>query len=117
MPLSYDAGFKLLPLSQGIACSLRCDRRQGPQVWRALHRLRLPPPDLDFIYTSLCNKLVVGKRLHSIFAHVPSTCSLCGAVEDMYHRLKACYWLTIPVWVLDCAFPEVLNGSQSPLCL
>ena len=89
-PHDMEGGLQLSPLSQGVACSLRADRRQDPATRRAFHRMRLPPQDLDFIHTALWKKLVVGVRLHSIFPSVPPTCSICGAREDVYHRVKAC---------------------------
>ena len=85
-----EGGLSLSALSQGVACSLRADRRQDPATWRAFHRLRLPPQDLDFIHTALWKKLAVGVRLHSIFPSIPPTRSVCGAWEDVYHRVKAC---------------------------
>ena len=69
-------------------------------MWRAFHRLHLPPKGLDFIFTCLWKKLPVGKRLQAIFPTVPSTCPLDGAVEDMYH---------VPF------FPQFQARSQLPL--
>ena len=105
--LGFDGGIKLSPTSQSVASALRKDTCQDASTWWAFHRLRLPPQDSDFIYTALWKKLSVGKCLHAAFLRIPSMCPLCGACEDMYHRLKACLWLIVPLRVLDCSFPVV----------
>ena len=96
-----------LPLC--VASAVRWDRRQASEVWRAFQRLHLPPQDLDFIYTGLWKKLPVGKRLHALFPWVHPTCPFEGAQEDVYHRLKACSWMTVPVCTLQCTFPAVFS--------
>ena len=110
-PHDMEGGLRLSPLSQGVACSLRTDRRQDLAMWRAFHCLRLPPQDLDFIHTALWKKLAVGVRLRSIFPSIPPTCSVRGAREDVYHRVKACSWLVIPVRVPVCTFAVVHSAS------
>ena len=80
-------------------------------LWRAFHRLRLPLQDLDFICTGLWKKLPVGKHLRAFFPWVPPACPFEGAQEDVYHRLKACSWLTIPVRILQCTFPAVRSAT------
>ena len=67
----------------------------------------LPPPllapkDLDFIFTCLRKKLAVGKRSHVVFPAIPATCAPDGALKNMYHRTKACTWLTVPLRILQC---------------
>ena len=37
----------------------------------------------------------MGKWFHADLHTIPSACPLCAAVEDMYHRLKACTGLTL----------------------
>ena len=95
---------------------MHTDHRQDPATWRAFHRLRLPPGDLEFLFIALWKKVAVGKRLHSIFPHIPDTCPFCGSVEDMHHRTKACAWLVTPVRVLNNTFPAVqLATGRAPI--
>ena len=69
------------------------------------------PQELDYIHTGLWKKLPVGQRLHVFFPWVPPTCPFEGSQEDMYHRLKACSWLTVPVRILQCTFGLVFSAS------
>ena len=71
----------------------------------------LPPCDLEFIYTALWKKVAVAKRVHHIFSPMPDTCPVCGAVEDMYHRTKACAWLKVLARVLDNTLPAVCGET------
>ena len=119
--LCFEQGFKFSPVSQSVAAFVCTDRwLQEACVLRAFHRLHLPPKDLDFIFTCLWKKLRVGKRLHAIFPIVPSTCPVNGAAEDVYHRTKACTWLTVPLRILQCTFAEVTSSAgrapMSGLC-
>ena len=65
---------------------------------------------LIFIHIALWKKLVVGERLHSIFPNIPPSRSVCGAREDVYHRIEVCPWLVVPVRVLDCTFLAVQSA-------
>ena len=56
-------------------------------------------------------KTAVGKRLHSIFPNIPDKCPICSAVEDVYHRTKACPWLMLPVRVLYNTFLAVHSAT------
>ena len=100
--LELANGLHFTPITHVVACALRVDRRQETAVWRAFHRLCLPPQDLDFIHTGLWKKLPVGQRLHAFFPWVPPTCPFEGAQEDVYHSLKAYSWLTVPVPLVPC---------------
>ena len=116
-PLCLEGGLKLSPSSYGLASALRQDRHKDAAVWRAYHCLKLPPGDLEFIFTSLWKKLAVGERLHQIFPRIPDTCPLCGAVEGMYHGTKACAWLMTLVRVLTRAVQSTTGTApNSRLC-
>ena len=69
------------------------------------------PQDLDFIHTGLWKKLPVGQCLHAFFPWVPPTCPFEGSQEDVYHKLNACSWLTVPVRILQCTFSPVFSAS------
>ena len=116
-----NPGLYFTSVTQSVASVLRTDRRQDSAVWRAFRRLRLPPQALDFIYRGLWKKLPVGKCLHAFFPWFPPTCPFEGAQEDVYQRLKACSWLTIPVRVLQCTFLAVRSVTGrapiSRLCI
>ena len=109
--LDLADGIHFSPITQSIACVVHKDRRKDSMFWRASQRLHLPPQDLDFIFTGLWKKLPIGKRLHAFFPWVPPTCRFEGAQEDVYHRLKVCLWLTIPVRILQCTFLAVFSQS------
>ena len=58
--LELANGLHFTPITHVVASTLRVDCRQETAVWRAFHRLCLPPQDLDFIHTGLWKKLPVG---------------------------------------------------------
>ena len=62
--------------SQGVACSLRADRCQVSATWRAFHRLRLPPQDLDLSIWRFGKIWLLGLGFIPFFL---ATCSVCGA--------------------------------------
>ena len=109
--LELANGIHFTPITHTVASALRVDRRQETAVWRAFHRLCLPPQDLDFIHTGLWKKLPVGQRLHTFSPWVPPTYPVEGAQEDVYHRLKAHSWVTVPVRILQCTFGPVFSAS------
>ena len=52
-----------------------------------------------------------GGEATTIFPSIPNTCPLCGTVEDVYHRTKACPWLALLVCVLNSTFRAVQSAK------
>ena len=115
-PLPMDQELQFTPISAALATQRRADGRQPKEVWQAFRRLALPLQDLDFIHTCLWKKLSVGARLRAIWPCVSDRCPFDSSLEDIYHCMKACSWLTIPARALQCTFPPVWgSGGRVPI--
>ena len=68
--------------------------RQKPEVWKAWHKLLLPPPDRQFIQTALWKKLSVGVRLANWQPH-ETACPICGVQETSQHAVAGCRYVSV----------------------
>ena len=54
--------------------------------------------------------------MKAIWPAYSDCCPFDSALEDVYHCIKACSWLTIPVRILQCTFPSVWGpGGRVPM--
>ena len=90
-------------------------KRQEPEVWEQLAKLKMPGVQRDFVRKALWKKLTVGARMQKAY-HQPS-CDLCAKTETIKHVLSGCKFWSVACDIITKAFGPVWDrtGAMCPM--
>ena len=113
LPIAWNKhGSKMLTAMQPLE---EPQKRQEPEVWEQLAKLKMPGVQRDFVRKALWKKLTVGARTQKAY-HQPN-CDLCAKTETIKHVPSGCKFWSVACDIITKAFGPVWDctGAMCPM--